>query len=43
MGLKVFSHNSVQVSGKGAVGGMEGTKFCLYCFSYADEWNASKK
>ena len=34
-------HNSVQLSKKGAVGDMEGTKFCLRCFSYADEWNAS--
>ena len=33
-------HNSVRVSEKGAVGDMEGTKFCLYCFSYADEWNS---
>ncbi len=35
-------HNSVQVSGKGAVGDMQGTKFCLYCFSYTDAWNAAK-
>ena len=35
-------HNSVQVSGKGAVGDMQGTRFCLYCFSYADAWNAGK-
>ena len=33
-------HNSVQVSEKGNVGDMQGTKFCLYCLSYADEWNA---
>ncbi|WP_373513860.1 hypothetical protein [Persicitalea sp.] len=33
-------HNSVRISEKGAVGDMEGTKFSLYCFSYADEWNA---
>lgn len=35
-------HNSVQVSRKGAVGDMQGTRFCLYCFSYTDEWNAGK-
>ncbi len=35
-------HNSVQVSGKGAAGDMQGTKFCLFCFSYTDEWNAGK-
>ena len=35
-------HNSVQVSGKGAVGDMQGTKMCLYCFSYTDAWNAGK-
>ncbi|HEV7347367.1 hypothetical protein [Telluribacter sp.] len=34
------AHNSVRVSEKGPVGDMEGTKFSLYCFSYADEWNA---
>lgn len=33
-------HNSVRVSEKGNVGDMEGTKFALFCFSYADEWNA---
>ncbi len=36
-------HNSVQVSGKGAVGDMQGTRFSLYCLYYADEWNTYAK
>lgn len=34
------SHHSIRVSDKRyAIGAMLGTRMCVYCFDYVDEWN----